>query len=63
MIDKDLCSALLAAELGAELLVLATDVDAVLLDWGEPGERPILDTNPTELRGSTNSPTDRWVRR
>ena len=32
MIDKDLCSRLLAAELGADALVLATDVDAVYAD-------------------------------
>jgi carbamate kinase len=38
VIDKDLCSALLAIQLEADALVLATDVDAVYLDWG--GERP-----------------------
>jgi carbamate kinase len=34
VIDKDLCAALLARELGAEHLVIATDVDAVYLYWG-----------------------------
>ena len=34
MIDKDLASALLAEGLGADMLVLATDVDAVYADWG-----------------------------
>jgi carbamate kinase len=38
VIDKDLCSALLAIQLEADALVLATDVDAVYLDWG--GKRP-----------------------
>ncbi len=51
VIDKDLCSALLAAELGAELLVLATDVEAVFLDWGDAQVRPIRETTPEELRG------------
>ena len=37
MIDKDLASQLLAREVGADLLVMATDVDAVYADWGTPG--------------------------
>ena len=49
VIDKDLCSALLAIELGADLLVLATDVDGVYLDWGAPGERLIEAVTPREL--------------
>ena len=51
VIDKDLCSALLAIGLGAEVLVLATDVEAVYLDWGGTGERAIAGTTPAELRG------------
>jgi carbamate kinase len=50
VIDKDLCSARLAADLGAEVLVLATDVDAVYLGWGGEDERPIARTTPEELR-------------
>lgn len=34
VIDKDLCSALLAEQLAADLLVIATDVDGAYLDWG-----------------------------
>ena len=34
VIDKDLASELLAREVNADLLVIATDVDAVYLDWG-----------------------------
>ena len=41
VIDKDLTSALLAAELGAETLVMLTGVDRVALDFGLPSERPI----------------------
>ena len=41
VIDKDRASALLARELGADLFVMATDVDAVYLDWGTPSQRPI----------------------
>jgi len=50
VIDKDLASALLATGLSADVLVLATDVDAVYLDFGGPGERAIGRTTPAELR-------------
>src|ERR1019366_3107830 len=33
--DKDLSAAVLARELGAELLLILTDVDAVYADWGK----------------------------
>jgi uridylate kinase len=36
VIDKDLASELLAREVEADLLVIATDVDGVYLDWGKP---------------------------
>ena len=49
VIDKDLCSALLAKELAADLLVIATDVDAAYLDWGQPGQRAIAQAHPDEL--------------
>ncbi|MCB0827695.1 MAG: carbamate kinase [Solirubrobacterales bacterium] len=52
VIDKDLCSARLAIDLEAELLVLATDVDAVYLDWGSAGQRAIGQTTPERLRSS-----------
>jgi carbamate kinase len=39
VIDKDLASALLAEELKADLLVIATDVDGVYLDHGLPTAR------------------------
>src|SRR4051812_694849 len=34
VIDKDLASELLARDVGADLLVLATDVEGVYVDWG-----------------------------
>lgn len=39
VIDKDLASALLAAELGADLLVMPTSVERVAVDFGQPGQR------------------------
>ena len=50
VIDKDLASAVLAVALGAERLVLLTDVDAVYDDWGTPHRRPILEVSAAELR-------------
>jgi carbamate kinase len=49
VVDKDLTSALLARELGADLLVLLTDVAAVELDWGTPNARPLRETTLREL--------------
>lgn len=39
VIDKDLASSLLAREIGADKLVILTDVDGVYLDFGKPSAR------------------------
>jgi carbamate kinase len=49
VIDKDLCSELLARELGADMLVMLTDADAVYADWGSPQQRPIRRVSPEAL--------------
>jgi carbamate kinase len=49
VIDKDTCSGLLARQLDADCLVIATDVSAVFLDWGLPQQRAIRKTTPQEL--------------
>lgn len=51
VIDKDLASAVLARDLDADLLVIATDVDGVYLDWGGPDQRLITRAHPDELDG------------
>jgi carbamate kinase len=51
VIDKDLCSSLLARELQADLLVIATDVPAVYLDWGQPAQCAIGKVTPQALAG------------
>jgi carbamate kinase len=56
VIDKDRASALLARELGAEMLVMATDVDGVYMDWGTPTERRIDRVEADKLR-SRDFPT------
>ncbi len=49
VIDKDLCSALIATDLQVDCLIIATDVDAVYLDWGLPTQRAIGHTTPEAL--------------
>ena len=49
VIDKDLASALLAADLKADVLTIVTDVDGVYADWGTPKQRLIERAPPQEL--------------
>ena len=49
VIDKDLASALLAKDLGADALVIVTDVDAVYEGWGTPEQRAIRRATPEAL--------------
>lgn len=51
VIDKDVCTGLLARELKADVLVIATDVAAVYLDWGQPTQRAIGKVTPQALDG------------
>jgi carbamate kinase len=48
VIDKDRASALLAAALGAERLVILTDVGAVKRGFGTPGEEEVRELSPEE---------------
>jgi len=49
VIDKDRASALLAFELDAGLLILATDTDGVYLDWGTEDARRIERITPEQI--------------
>ena len=51
VIDKDLCSELLARELDADLFVMLTDADAVYVDWGKPTQKAIRSSSPLALAG------------
>jgi carbamate kinase len=53
VIDKDLCSGLLARDLDADCLIIATDVEAVYLDWGQPSQRAIKKVSPQALARHT----------
>jgi carbamate kinase len=50
VIDKDLASGLLARELGAEALLVLTDVDGVYVGWRTPAARRIRRIAPAALR-------------
>jgi carbamate kinase len=49
VIDKDLASSLLARDLGADLFIMATDVDGVYADWGTPDQRRLEHVAADEL--------------
>lgn len=53
VIDKDLSAALLAWQIGADALLLLTDVDAVYSGWGTAEASPIRNATPTQLRRQT----------
>ena len=50
VIDKDLASELLARELEADMLVIATDVDAVFIGWNTAEQKAIRRASPAHLR-------------
>lgn len=49
VIDKDRSSAVLAEDLDADLLVIATDADAVYLGWGTPDQKAIAEASPDAI--------------
>lgn len=55
VIDKDLCSSLLAQEIGADMLVIATDVDAAYIDYNQPTQKAIVSAHPDDF-ASLNFP-------
>jgi carbamate kinase len=50
VIDKDLTAALVARHIGADALVIATDVEAVVLGFGTPDAQPVGEVTAPELR-------------
>jgi len=50
VIDKDVCSELLARQLDADFFLMATDADAVFLDWGKPTAKAFRRANPAAMR-------------
>ena len=50
VIDKDLTAALLARQLDADVLIIATDVPNAVVGWGTDAARPIGAITLAELR-------------
>ena len=67
VVDKDLAAAVLARDLGAELLLILTDVDAVYADWGTPEQRAAAATlgrrGGRDGRAAKRSAKAAWRRR
>lgn len=51
VIDKDRAAAILAPDLGADTLVIATDVPAAVIGFGTPDARPLGHVSLAEMRG------------
>ncbi len=49
VVDKDATAAMLATELDADLLVIATDVDGIYTDWAGPRQQRLDQVTPDEL--------------
>jgi carbamate kinase len=49
VIDKDRAASLLAQQLEADFLVMATDVSAVVANWGRPDARAIRRASPSAI--------------
>lgn len=49
VVDKDLASAALAAEVGADTLIMLTDGDYASENWGTPQQRDILTATPDAI--------------
>jgi carbamate kinase len=49
VIDKDLASSLLAENIGADIFIMATDVDAVYANWGTPHATRLEWVTPADL--------------
>lgn len=49
VIDKDYCGSILATELNADYLVIATDVPGVFVNWGTPEQKMIRRASPEHL--------------
>lgn len=56
VVDKDHTAALLASQLGADVMLFLTDVDGVHLGWGTPEPRLVRHAGPTELAANDFEP-------
>jgi carbamate kinase len=57
VVDKDLCAAILARDVEAEVLLICTDVDGVFRAYGTPDQRLIDRMSPEEARAGLEDGT------
>ena len=50
VVDKDLAAAMLARNIRERLLIIATDVEHVCVDYGEPTQKPLTKITLTDIR-------------
>ena len=50
VIDKDNTASLIAQKLGADMLIILTDVSAACIDFGTPSEKRIKNISPSDLK-------------
>ncbi|MGB2580887.1 MAG: carbamate kinase [Thermoplasmata archaeon] len=50
VVDKDLAAAMLARNIRERLLIIATDVEHVYVDYGEPTQKPLTNITLTDIR-------------
>ena len=58
VIDKDLTAALLAEALACDILIIATDVDHAMVDYGTPEQRPLGFTSLAQMQAFAAAETD-----
>lgn len=51
VVDKDLAAAMLAKNIRERLFVIATDVEQVFVDYGQPTQRPLGKVTLSEIKG------------
>lgn len=50
VVDKDLASAVVAAQIGADMLIISTSVEKVMLNFGQPGQRAVDSMTTVEAK-------------
>ncbi len=50
VIDKDLASAVIGAEIGAEILLILTDIDQVAINYGQPDQKGLERVTLSEIK-------------
>ena len=50
VIDKDLASSVLAQEIGADIFVIASDIEGAVINWGLPEQKVLRQTPLDEMR-------------